>query len=41
MLGLAISEWAAGMVVEGTGGTAGIGAGGIRTVVARAGGAGA
>ena len=39
MLGLAISEWAAGMVVEGTRGTDGTGAGGTGAVVVRAGGA--
>ena len=41
MLDLAISEWAAGMVVKGTRGTAGTGAGGIGATVARAGGVGA
>ena len=38
MLSSAISEWAAGMVVKGTGGTAGTEAGGTGAVVARAGG---
>ena len=37
MLDPAISEWAAGMVVEGIGGTAGTGAGGTGVVVAGAG----
>ena len=37
MLGPAIFEWAVGMVVEGTGGTDGIGAGGTGAVVAGAG----
>ena len=41
MLGPSISEWAAGMVVEGTGGTAGTGAGGTGAAVARDGGVGA
>ena len=41
MLGSAISVWAAGMVVEGIGGTTGTGAGGTGAVVAGAGGAGA
>ena len=38
MLGPAISEWAAGMVVEGIGGTAGTRAGGTGAVVAGVGG---
>ena len=41
MLGPAISKWAAGMVVEGIGGTAGTEAGGTGATVAEAGGAGA
>ena len=41
MLGPAISEWAVGMVVEGTGGTDSTRGGGTGAVVARAGGAGA
>ena len=41
MLDPAISEWAAGMVTEGTKGTAGTEAGGTGEVVARAGGVGA
>ena len=38
MLSPAISEWAVGMVVEGTGGIDGTGAGGIGAMVAGAGG---
>ena len=38
MLGSAIYEWAIGMVVEGTGDTAGTGAGGTGAVVAGVGG---
>ena len=41
MLGPAISEWAADMVVEGTGATVVTGAGGIGAVVAGARGVGA